>query len=400
MSSLLESIRTGKSLRKVGGIAHDASGPSLVDSIAISEKYDNLVLQANIENWGSLLADFTAPTSFVVLTQDHAKLLLRAYESLYRADSDAKVAEAAAEYVASVSGTGQTTAPLCVEEEELLEELGPAIQRAIDAFSTNGEDRRGGCFVKLSSRSAKDAAARSGVFEAHYAAAIKDVRDRGEELDDIKRMWIVCQAESAALRFADAKAVIRALVLSERVWQDMTLALRHPDKWEQNIIVRKWEPVTIDMEFRTFVASGRLTAISQYAYQLCSPRLTDPVQLAKAVGAIKTTFSKLWPVLKENGFESCVLDFGVIPPASDHDSKSEEGEWRATLIEINPFEETTDGALFSWTRERSVIEGKATEGEGDIEYPVVRVTETRRVAALSMIPRKWKDVIEKVEGKV
>lgn len=49
------------------------------------------------------------------------------------------------------------------------------------------------------------------------------------------------------MRFDNAKGVIRALVLSERVWQDMTLAMRHPETWKQNVVLRKWEPVDIDL---------------------------------------------------------------------------------------------------------------------------------------------------------
>src|ERR1700761_8185315 len=133
-----------------------------------------------------------------------------------------------------------------------------------------------------------------------------------------------------------------------------------------------------------------MTAISQYAYQLCSPRLTDAAQLRQAVTAISAVFIAMWPVLTREGFTSCVLDFAVVPPSQG------DGSWRAALIEVNPFEETTDGALFSWTRERDVIEGKA-EGA---EYPVVRVTEVKRVASLSMMPRDWRDIIAKVEREL
>ena len=39
--------------------------------------------------------------------------------------------------------------------------------------------------------------------------------------------------------------------LSERVWQDLTLALRAAERtdavWEQNIVVRRWEPVDVQM---------------------------------------------------------------------------------------------------------------------------------------------------------
>lgn len=141
-------------------------------------------------------------------------------------------------------------------------------------------------------------------------------------------------------------------------------------------------------EFRTFVSDGRMTAISQYAYQLFSPRLNDSLQLNAAIAAIRNLFHFLWPILTKQGFSNCVLDFGVIPP-------DETGSWRAILIEINPFEETTDGALFSWTRERDVIEGK----EGDrLEYPVVRITEAKRTGALAMVPKGWKEVTAKVES--
>ncbi|KAF7350167.1 cell division cycle protein 123-like protein [Mycena venus] len=373
--SLLDSIRAGKQLRKVG-IQHDSSAPSLVDTVKITNEYDALVLQANIENWGSALAEFTPKTILVPLSLAQGRFFLQAYEKLEH--DDAAVTAAAAEYIAS----GRTSDPLVPAEARLLEELGTPIQRAIDDLAGNAA----GCFMKLSSRSPKDAAARSGVFEAYYARAVRDHR----ELDDEQKLWTLCESEGAALRFSDAASVIRALVLSERVWQDMTLAMRHPDTWQQNVILRKWEPVPIDMEFRTFVSNGRMTAISQYAYQLYSLRLNDPVQLQFAVAAIRNLYHNLWPILSKEGFSNCVLDFGVISSAHAENN----GSWRATLIEINPFEETTDGALFSWTRERDLIEGK-TDG---LDYPVVRITEARRTGALAMVPKGWKEVMAKVQA--
>jgi hypothetical protein len=134
-----------------------------------------------------------------------------------------------------------------------------------------------------------------------------------------------------------------------------------------------------------------MTAISQYAYQLCSPRLTDPAQLALAISAMHDLHDKsLRPLLAAQGFTDCVLDFGVLPAAGDG------APWKATLIELNPFEETTDGALFSWDRERGVIEGTA---EG-VEYPVVRVTERKRTGALAMVPRRWKEIMARVEREL
>ncbi|KAK7046446.1 cell division cycle protein 123-like protein [Favolaschia claudopus] len=390
--SLLESIRAGRQLRNVGGIQHDSSAPKTVDTLKLSDEYDSLVLQANIENWGSALAEagFTPKTLMVPLSVEQGRLLLKAYEELDKDAKKAVVDNAREEYLAS----GLTSSPLLPDEARLLEELGGGIQRAIDELSdkADGEKGEGGCFVKLSSRSPKDAAARSGVFESYYARELRRIREDGEDLDEQRKLWILCESEGAALRFRDAASVVRALVLSERVWQDMTLALRHPENWQQNVILRKWEPVPIDMEFRTFVFEGKMTAISQYAYQLYSPRLNDPAQRESAVSAMKDLFAKLWLILSETFSGKCVLDFGVIPP---NPSSKPDTPWRAILIEVNPFEETTDGALFSWTKERGILEGK----KEDLEYPAVRVTETKRGGALAMVPKGWKEVVEKVESR-
>ncbi|KAJ7489630.1 hypothetical protein B0H11DRAFT_2191767 [Mycena galericulata] len=386
--ALLDSIRAGRALRRTGGIAHDSSAPSLKDTLKVSDKYDAKVLHANIENWGTTLAAFTPQTISVPLTLAQGSLLLRAYEKLERDDT---VESAAAEYVAS----GYTSrGALVPEEAQLRDALGPQIQAAIDTLSDTAQPQaQAGCFMKLSSRSPKDAAVRSGVLEAYYARAVRAERQEGRELDDERRLWIVCEAEGAALRFTDAASVIRALILSERVWQDMTLALRHRKFWQQHVILRKWEPVPIDMEFRTFISHGRMTAISQYAYQLCSPLLTHPASLARAVSAIRTLYDcALRPVLESEGFADCVLDFGVQPAGLDEDARP----WTAHLIEINPLEETTDGALFSWERERGIIEGTAV----GTEYPVVRVTERKRTGALAMVPHRWKEVMAKVEQEL
>ncbi|KAJ7888304.1 hypothetical protein B0H14DRAFT_2693508 [Mycena olivaceomarginata] len=355
--SLLDGIRAGRQLRKVG-IQHDSSAPSLVDNVKLTDEYD---------------AIFTPKTIQVPLTLAQGRLLLRAYEKLEH-DRENIVSAAAAEYVAR--GGLTSSGPLVPEEAQLLEELGARVQAAIDELAPG--DGATGCFMKLSSRSPKDAAARSGVFESYYARAVRDEHGKLRELDDEQKLWILYESEGAALRFRDAASVFRALVLSERVWQDMTLAMRHPETWRQNVILRKWEPVPIDMEFRTFVSNGRLTAISQYAYQLYSPRLNDAAQLQLAIAAIRDLYNDLWPILAKTGFSSCVLDFGVIPPPP-----AAGGAWRATLIEINPFEETTDGALF--------------RKSGGLEYPVVRITETRRTGALAMVPKGWKEVMAKVE---
>ncbi len=50
------------------------------------------------------------------------------------------------------------------------------------------------------------------------------------------------------------------------------------------------------------------------------------------------------------------------------------------VIELNPFLETTDGALFSWQHEKSLLEGQNDEF-------VFRITERCKPGAKAMLPQ-------------
>lgn len=57
------------------------------------------------------------------------------------------------------------------------------------------------------------------------------------------------------------------------------------------------------------------------------------------------------------------------------------------MIELNPFLETTDGALFSWQHERELLERRPENGQ-----PIFRLTERARPGSWSMLPmsiRQW-----------
>jgi hypothetical protein len=177
---------------------------------SISKEYDASVLNCNIENWAPLLGNLTAATRFVAITTEQARLLLKAYEEPHaRSDSVIQAARA------RQAGLTAEFLPLNSQEGLLRETLGASIQTEIDGLTTDQPGQ--GCFVKLSSRSPKDAAARSGVFYALYRSAA--MRYRGTLSDPNTKLRILCECESAALRFSNARDVIRALILSERVWQ-------------------------------------------------------------------------------------------------------------------------------------------------------------------------------------
>ena len=117
---------------------------NFVDTLEITQKYDAAVLSANIENWASLLGPGLTPeTRFVEISKAQGEWLLKSYEATER--QYLAVEAAAKEFV----NTGKMDGYLNPYEQQLMEQLGPGIQKAIDELSEGLEKK--GCFVKTSS---------------------------------------------------------------------------------------------------------------------------------------------------------------------------------------------------------------------------------------------------------
>ena len=59
---------------------------------------------------------------------------------------------------------------------------------------------------------------------------------------------------------------------------------------------------------------------------------------------------------------------------------------KAWVIEINPFMNTTDGAMFSWEKEKDLLEGK--------HGFLFRVVERPKPGSLSMMPQSIRELIK------
>jgi hypothetical protein len=97
----------------------------------------------------------------------------------------------------------------------------------------------------------------------------------------------------------------------ERIWQDLFCALEPHciDHFSENICIRKWINIDVDMEFRGFVKNGRLNALSQYNHLVLSKKLIAPKE--EISEQIQRFFNeKINPILNEK-YESYVIDFGI-----------------------------------------------------------------------------------------
>ena len=125
------------------------------------------------------------------------------------------------------------------------------------------------------------------------------------------------------------------LARSARVEEDLSMALEPESiaRFEQNIIVREWIPIAVDMEFRgcvlqsycspmlansicRFVHNGSLNALSQYNYATFYPRL---VKFKDELGEqIRQYFdAKVRDKLLKAGFRDYVIDFAVLETKFD-----------------------------------------------------------------------------------
>jgi len=153
-----------------------------------------------------------------------------------------------------------------------------------------------------------------------------------------------------AMSSHDAVYFMKLFVRSERIHQDLTLAIeRQP--FQHGWAIREWVDIDIGMEFRGFVHKGCLTALCQYDYLICAPALQDGQTRADIVAAIQLFFQNLVaPALcTRSGHAgpewSAVVDFAV------------DCAGRVWVVELNPFQPSTDGAMFSWEREGEVLRG-------------------------------------------
>jgi hypothetical protein len=332
----------------------DRSSPSLAAGMSDAEVAAHIgsLLDFNIEVWLPLLGDCTFATEFVPLSVDDARQL-----------RDACAANDA-------TGVGA-----------LAERLAPALARQM---ADNG-DR--GAFVKLSSRSAKDAPGASRALDAAFHARCPP------DASENARLRLLFEIATDFMRMRSAPQVVAALVASERVLQDMNVALQRLDRFHENIVVRRWTDIAVDMEFRGFVHCGRLCALSQYNHVFHSERvvaLRDSI-LRLIVDAFERTIrARLAPK-----FDSYVVDFALTGGRFAFDAAAAADAERVWVIELNPFASSTDGALFSWRNDSAVLLGG--DGTAPIEFRVRTEYEPSVRAQLEM---RWRELLVKPRHQV
>eukprot|EP00455_Lapot_gusevi_P009699 TRINITY_DN14358_c0_g1_i3.p1 TRINITY_DN14358_c0_g1~~TRINITY_DN14358_c0_g1_i3.p1 ORF type:complete len:344 (-),score=101.32 TRINITY_DN14358_c0_g1_i3:104-1135(-) len=312
--AFLEQLRSKPNLRKIEQV-NDRSNPNLTVSNNEAEvaAYQQTVLDVNIEAWVELLGELTFPTHFLPLSHGDMAVLIDAYEC--------NIKNPPVEFSA--------------EMKTALADLEARLDSVISQVSHGSAH---GVFVKTSSRSAKDAT----IFHSELETRYRNYVQESQANDGNGKLICLLKAAHGLFQIHSAREALQQFVHSERIYQDMCLA--RDAKYEQeSIVVRGWVPIDVDMEFRGFVANGRLNALSQYNHVAYFPRVVDlKEELAQKI----TVFFAEKVVPRLSKFNKYVVDFAVVGPNLD----------QIYVIELNPFLPSTDSALFSWREESALLE--------------------------------------------
>ena len=128
-------------------------------------------------------------------------------------------------------------------------------------------------FLKFSSRSAKDAGVHDKNIHSIYAEQLEEELKLDGVIHENAQVIALLKAGTELLKIYTSEKAMSIFLGSERLYQDMLLAMDHPDRWHMNIAVRTWRDMCPSMEFRAFVKGNTLTAISQYNHLCYFPHL-------------------------------------------------------------------------------------------------------------------------------
>jgi len=338
-----------------------------------------------IETWYERLSGHTFETDFISLSEEEVRAIVRL-----------------SDFAHFDSEFGAATE----EDKKVLEKLCERLDQSIGKW---GDD---GAFVKLDTRSPKDAVVDRTKDEAHVNHILEMVDDELRKIvgksartkpfgTKKQKMNIVENANTLDGQFSDSEvlaafmrattrmmriqngrqAVYDLFLHSRRVYEDLRRVLRFSQHEKTqggekplsatSIAVRRWHPAVCEHpegEFRGFVYGGKLQALTAYDNLI---GYTSIIENKKQIeDRIRSFYAEELNDRLPGHRDGCVVDFFV-----DED--------RIFLIEINPFGSGTGPSLFSWKQDREQLM------KGPFEFRILNESKEDTLKT-GMTPFWWK----------
>lgn len=141
--------------------------------------------------------------------------------------------------------------------------------------------------------------------------------------------------------FTGKEALTNLTACSERINDDLSLAIQY--NYESYIWLREWKNIPEWAEFRCFMKDRKLVGISQYNY-LKNAKYPEIIKNKEVIVAtIKWWFTNFFK--EKSHLDTVIFDVYLKKISQGHYSV-----WECKLLEINPFFELTDPCLFDWRK--------------------------------------------------
>jgi len=192
----------------------------------------------------------------------------------------------------------------------------PALERLAGRISSAAARYPFGVFVRLGSRSPKDA-------------------------------WLGYEAGFRCIGDLAGRRALDLFAQSERIYEDLHLAKEN--HYRPVVVVREWKDIPAFEEWRVLVRGRRIIGASQYDYHREYP--PDAADL----GSVRAAIDHYWGTELRAALplDDVVADLWVnrrtvSPPHRSGRSGPRVVRWTVKLVEINPFFDMTDPCLFAW----------------------------------------------------
>jgi len=284
------------------------------------DDYLRLVKETNFENYYDLIEDFTFKSVIISLSQDEIKLLLEENERYLKNPGD-----------------------VSAKSLDSLSSIEKKINEGIQEIRQKIKNSSASCFLRLSTRSPKDAIFHMKDFSEIYDTKLKEVKDEFPKNNDGKdsiyaKLISFYLASTEILSISDGNQGARLLVMSKRIQGDLKLWVERSDPL--NLIIREFIKFPVQHELRGFVWKSHLTALSQYNNIAYLPSLVqNKNEVEEKVKNFMEKFIKVMSARLENFVVDIVLDY----------------EGNVWIVELNPIGELTGSCLFSWKSDRDLL---------------------------------------------
>jgi len=315
----------------------------------------------------------------------------------------------------------QETSLKCVRDSPALSKLAKSIDTIQSAKNWPH------IFIRLSSRSPKDAAQSDFRFRPEFEAQLKHVQRQHSKLKVTKeesplyndRLIALYRASTYCLNSANGEAAVALLVESKRIREDLKEFVGRKGQGEKekenefNVVVREFRFFDPEMEIRAFVHKGKLTALTQYNDLCYFPGV------ARRADAIRKRIMEQFPTIaKAVPLKSYVLDLVLCPTRTTDRKNTKSGEngkdqqagaqnstslvtshgmsilqklseLELKVIEVNPLAEFAGSGMFSWEKPH---DNDVLRGVKPFEFRYCEKVRPKGYVLANMAP-KWKSII-------